>query len=186
MRRDALVTGAALAMLLALGGCGDGTPTQLFVCYGIDPELVAPDTVVRACVRSDEGEALFGCDETSVLSLGQTGAVLSQAVVQGGAERVRISLAGEVTRPGPGGTTRTVPVEQALDVPFVPGEIIDVALRLEPSCLDRTCTDGTTCIDGACVDASVNERCLTPHGMLPREGCTDPRLVAACPAPFDE
>ena len=175
MRRGWLL----LALLLS---CGDPELTQLFVCYEIDPELVSAGTTTRVCAQSDTGAILTGCDEGTRIQLGTDGETRSQAFVQDRAERLTITLEGVVNRPGVGETE----LSQSIEVPFSPGRIIDVSLRLENACLDRVCPDGETCVDGPCLPLAVTgERCLTDHGSPPDPFCEDldARLTRGCPAP---
>jgi hypothetical protein len=172
---------SAMALALLLTSCGDDL-TQLFACYAIDDALVAEDTVVRLCITEDGGDRVFGCSDTR-LSIAQGGGVVSQAVVRENADAVYFRLDGEVARPASGGGTRVATISQELLVPFADGRIVDVALRLDARCLDRTCTTGQTCVEGVCAPIEVNERCLTSHGEAPRADCTDPRVITACPAP---
>jgi len=170
-----------LPLLLALS-CGDPELTQLFVCYEIDPELVSAGTTTRVCVVDDSGEVLAGCDDDTRIQLGSDGEPRSQAFVQQEAERVQISLEGVVNRPGIG----EVELSQSIDVPFSPGRIIDVTLRLENACLDRICPDDETCVAGRCMATTiVNERCFTDHGTTPDPSCLemDARLARGCAAP---
>lgn len=166
-----------VALSALLGSCG-GELTEIFACYSIDESLIGPATVVRLCVTDDDGERVFGCSDTR-LSIAQTGARLSQGIVQDQSERVAFRLAGEIPR----ATGGTATVEQQLVVPFSAGRIIDVSLHLDPRCVDRSCDPSQTCVEGTCVPIEVNPRCLTDHGGLPRPDCDDPRLVTSCPAP---
>ncbi|MBX3248153.1 MAG: hypothetical protein KF901_13320 [Myxococcales bacterium] len=170
-------TALALALAAFAASCG-GELTEVFACYSIDPALVGPETIVRLCVTDDEGQRVFGCSDTR-LSIAQTGARLSQGIVQDRSERVAFRLQGEIPRPTGGSSS----VEQQLIVPFAPGRIVDVSLHLDTRCVERTCEAGRTCVEGACVPIEVNPRCLTDHGALPRPDCDDPRLVAGCSAP---
>jgi hypothetical protein len=172
---------STMVLALLLASCGDDL-TQLFACYAIDDALVADDTVVRLCITEDGDERVFGCSDTR-LSIAQAGGVVSQAVVRENAEAVYFRLDGEVTRPASGGGTRVATISQELLVPFSEGRIVDVVLRLDARCLDRTCAVGQTCVEGACAPIELNERCLTAHGDAPRADCTDPRVITACPAP---
>ena len=170
------------AALLLLLSCGDPELTQLFVCYEIDPELVSAGTTTRVCAFDDSGAILTGCDEGTRIQLGSDGERRSQAFVQGDAERVQITLEGVVNRPGVG----EVELTQSIDVPFSPGRIVDIGLRLENACLDRICPDDETCVSGRCVPIVVTgERCFTDHGSDPDPFCEDrdSRLTRGCPAP---
>lgn len=173
------------AALLLLLSCGDPELTQLFVCYEIDPELVSAGTTTRVCAFDDSGAILTGCDDGTRIQLGSDGERRSQAFVQADAERVEITLEGTVNRPGVG----EVELSQSIDMPFSPGRIIDVTLRLENACLDRICPDDETCVSGRCVPIAIlNERCFTAHGDEPDPLCADmdSRLTRGCPAPASE
>lgn len=166
--------------LLLLVSCGSGSVTEIFACYSIDPSLVSEDTVVRICVRDENGEIVQGCGDAR-LSLANTGVTASQGFVRGNAERLSFELEADVMIVG-----RVVTFSQTLDVPFVDGEIIDVSLRLDAVCADRLCDPGSTCVAGTCEAYEVGTRCLTPHGLPPLPECTDPRLIAPCNAPTPE
>ncbi len=175
----------ACGALLLLLSCGDPELTQLFVCYEIDPELVSAGTTTRVCAFDDSGAILTGCDDGTRIQLGSDGERRSQAFVQADAERVEITLEGVVNRPGVG----EVELTQSIDMPFSPGRIIDVSLRLENACLDRICPDDETCVGGRCVPIAItNERCFTEHGDEPDPLCADmdERLTRGCPAPEPE
>ncbi len=167
-----------LAALILTTSCGEEL-TQFFVCYEIAPDLVADSTVVHACVRDADGNTIFGCGD-SELSLGRTGETATQSIVGNG--EVDITLSADVTRAGPGGTTRVVPVEQRVVATLEPGRIIDLRLRLEAVCLERACDAGETCVGGECRAAEVTARCLTAHGEPPPDRCDDPRLEGGCSA----
>jgi hypothetical protein len=178
------VTRAWVLLLPLALSCGDPELTQLFVCYEIDPELVSAGTTTRVCAMDDSGAILTGCDEDTRIQLGSDGQPRSQAIVQSDAERVMIALEGVVNRPGVGETE----VRQSIDIPFSPGRVIDVTLRLENACLDRVCPDDETCVDGRCLPVSVaNERCYTDHGSAPDPTCLamDARLARGCTAPSE-
>ena len=172
----------ALAALLLVAGCGDEGLTQFFVCYEIDPALVADSTQTRVCVRDDDGAALFGCDGEGALTLGRTGETASQAIVGHGS--VTITLEADVVRRVAGGSTTTVTFSQRVQATPLDGEIVDLKLRLTEGCLERpACDAGETCVEDACVPVDVSARCLTPRGTPPSLDCDDPRLTSSCPAP---
>ena len=169
---------SAVWIALAFGaGCGSGSITEIFACYSFDPSLVSEDTIVRMCVRDEEGQVVQGCGDAR-LSLANTGITASQGFVRDDAERLLFELEGEVSISG-----RVISFSQLVDVPFVEGEIIDVSLRLDIICADRICDLGSTCVAGSCEAIDVGTRCLTPHGLAPLPECTDPRLVTPCNAP---
>ena len=183
-RRGEAGLGSAVLMAIVALSCGDPTLTEVFVCYEIDPELVGDTTEASICATDDTGEILFGCGST-LTDLGRDGLRRSQAFVQEDAERLILSVEAEVPGSLPG-TVRSV--SQAIDVPFAPGRIIDVSLRLEVECLDRVCLDGQTCVEGRCVDQRIaSTRCLTDHDDEPDPLCIEmePRLARGCPAPSD-
>lgn len=165
------------ALMLLVAGCGSGSITEIFACYSIDPALVSETTVVRICVRDEEGEVVHGCGDAR-LSLANTGVTASQGFVQSNAQSLIFEIEAEAPVAG-----RTATISQSLRVPFVDGEIIDVTLHLDASCADRVCDPGETCVSGECQASEVGTRCLTPHGLEPLAECTDPRLISICNAP---
>ena len=170
-------------LLLCLCSCG-GDLTELFVCYGIDDELVNPQTRVTVCARDDQDAIVFGCDGAP-LAISTLGGIASQGFVQSEARAVHIELVGMIDR-DVGGTRQMATFSQAIDLDFEPGRVIDVSLRLAASCIGRTCGDDETCVEGACFPTRVaNARCYSEHDQPPISSsvCDDARLSTSCFGP---
>lgn len=170
-------------LLLCLCSCG-GDLTELFVCYGIDEELVNPQTRVTVCARDEEDAVVFGCDGVP-LGISTLGGIASQGFVQSDARAVSIELVGMIDR-DVGGTRQMATVRQAIELDFDPGRVIDVSLRLDASCIGRTCAADETCAQGVCFPTRIaNARCYSEHDQPPVSSsvCDDPRLSTSCFGP---
>ena len=164
---------AAIGIAVLATGCAEPI-TQIYVCYSLDDQVegMAP-TVHAEIVSLGAGEVIFD----SQLSLGLGSSLLTQSIVQGEAERVRVTLRATIDQPvGP-----SAEFSQSAEVAFQAEKALDLFLRLESSCTGRTCAEGETCVEGDCEDIAISPGCIMEHGGEPSGRACDARATTACP-----
>jgi len=161
----------AVTVALLVVGCADPV-TEVFACYGVAPSLRRPGGELRVCARTLDGSrVLFGCDGSDLGGL--VAERYTQGYVRNRADGVSLEIEADVPM---GGTLVTA--QQAADVPFVEGRIVDVALRIEEPCMGVSCAVGETCALGVCVATRIEPDCLPDHGTL--SACPDGRVNRPC------
>ncbi len=160
----------ALVLALTLAACSRA-PTQIVLVVETDIEVPAQMDALDVVVLGPSG------DRNEV----------HRDLARDGAPRppYTLGLVSRSTRTGPvfirvSGTLGGRPiVEHALRTEFVPNETRTVVVRLERSCMDRSCADGTVCVSGSCVglDVLFPER---PVIFFPRVDGGAPEDAGAC------
>ncbi len=167
MVRFALALGLAVLCL----GCADEPVTEIFACYSVDPALHGPGGSLRLRVFGADGRRQLYDSSLGALGPGE----LTHGYVQSSESGILLELEADV--PVPTGSTTIV---QRARVPFQRDRIVDVALRIELGCRDRSCAADTTCVGGTCLPVDVDPACLPDHGEPASSECTDPRVTRGC------